>query len=127
MHRDSASPGRAPWSGSPPPLSWLRRPTARKSPHRAKERLGYFAVPRWVPPEGRREAQAPESLHEPRPCCRGDGLMESSYEVVLILAMLGVMAWSVFVIRRLRDSDALSRSTLESMVHAVFTLSTTGV
>jgi PAS domain S-box-containing protein len=58
-------------------------------------------------------------------------------QAVLILAMLGVMAGSLVMIRRergardavmarIRESDARSRSALESMVHAVITFSPAG-
>jgi PAS domain S-box-containing protein len=65
-------------------------------------------------------------------------LMPFSNEMVLILAMLGVMSWTVILMRRdhaerdrceaqLRKSEAQARATIESMLHAVVTLDAAGV
>jgi PAS domain S-box-containing protein len=64
--------------------------------------------------------------------------MPFNFEAGLILAMLGVIAWSLVLIARersghqkttalLRESEERSRATLEGMVHAVITVSVPGV
>ena len=71
------------------------------------------------------------------PRCLRNAILLGNNQIVLILAMLGLMIGSLILIRleradrrrseaRLRDSDARCRSALESMVHAVLTLDTTG-